>query len=77
MCFSESTCTTWKVERDNLGESWRSETSEDEPKSLINKGLIPLLIRRSLVRAQVEEPKKTKGLRENVTPFFLAGMVRR
>ena len=42
--------------RDNLDEFSRNVTSEGEHKSLINKGFIPLLIRRSLVRAQVEEP---------------------
>jgi hypothetical protein len=34
-------------------------TSEDGHKSLINNCFIPLLIRRSLVRAQVEEPTYT------------------
>ena len=43
--------------RDILEGPWRHVTSEGEHKSLINKGFIPLLIRRSLVLAQVEEPK--------------------
>ena len=54
--FELIVCFLTLVERDNLGVYQRNLMSEGERKSLINKGFIPLLIRRSLVRAQVEEP---------------------
>ena len=46
-----------RLVRDILEGPWRHVTSGGEHKSLITTGFIHLLIRRSLVRAQVEEPK--------------------